>query len=97
MEVIARDREGNEFRKSIEIIEGWPNRDKVIVSFGWPSEYYFEDLESHYPYQKDYCIDMGGLNHKGIPDVSIGADDMDRVVEYVRKETHKCPTPTKTN
>ena len=81
MQVIATDTQGNEFIKTITTrTNANPYNDGLIICFGWPIEYYAEDLLKHYPYQKDMCIDIGSRNHKGLQ-VSISAEQMDKIVE----------------
>lgn len=66
MQVTAIDTQGNEFIKTITTRMSSGEYSKgLVICFGWPVEYYFEDLQKHYPFQNDMCIDMGGLNHKG--------------------------------
>ena len=81
MQVTAKDTQGNEFVKTVttRMSTGKYCRG-LIISFGWPVEYYFEELQKHYPYQKDQCIDISGRNHKGFK-VCISAEQMDKVVE----------------
>ena len=86
MKVIAVDSAGNEFLKQITFFE----RDgKRILSFGWPMEY---DLDSekyglmrHYPFKKSLCIDIGGRNHKGSPNVCISTKQMNSIIEYIKE------------
>ena len=82
MEVIATDTEGHRFKKQISIQKpvGKYGKGRVVICFGWPVEYYAEDLLKHYPFQDDMCIDISGRNHKGCQ-VSISAKQMDEVVE----------------
>jgi len=51
-----------------------------VICFGWPVEYFANDLMKHYPFQKPMCIDMAGQNHLGSP-VTISAEQMDKILE----------------
>ena len=83
MKITAYDKKGNTFLKEVTI-KNYPKRDEEpeeygyygdIISFGWPCEYYINSLKRRFPFEKDLCIDMGGLNHKGSP-VYISKEDM---------------------
>jgi len=78
MIVIARDEKGNKWNKEITFSEG---QSGIIISFGWPCEYYIADLMKRYPFDKPLCIDMCGGNHKG-SNVDISAEDMNKVMEF---------------
>lgn len=81
MQVTAKDTQGNEFIKTVTTrIANSEYSKGLVICFGWPVEYYAKDLLEHYPYQKDMCIDAGGLNHKGFK-VCISAEQMNKIVE----------------
>lgn len=81
MQVTAIDTQGNKFVKTIITRTAETYRSgELVICFGWPVEYYFKDLQKHYPFQKDMCIDMMGLNHKGSK-VTISAEQMDKIIE----------------
>ena len=86
MKVIAVDSAGNEFIKEVIVFK---RKDRKILSFGWPIEYDLDDekygLIRHYPFKKDLCIDMGGRNHKGSPDVCISAKQLNSVIEHIKE------------
>jgi len=69
----AFDKEGNEYPKDVT----------VSIKFGWPAEYELSTLLKHYPFKRDFCIDIGGRNHKGIPEVTIPAKKMDSLFESI--------------
>ena len=81
MQVTAIDTQGNEFVKTVttRMSAGKYSRG-LLICFGWPMEYYAEDLQKHYPFQKEMCIDIGGLNHKGFK-VCISAEQMNKIIE----------------
>lgn len=63
--VIARDEVGNTFTKDVSFRDGQYG---VIVSLGFPVEYYVEDLLAHPPQDGDKLwLDAMGRNHKGSP------------------------------
>ena len=69
----AYDKAGNEYEKNVTI----------SIKFGWPAEYSLASMLEHYPFDKGLCIDMGGRNHKGIPDVTVPAENMNFVIESI--------------
>lgn len=84
MKITIKDNVGNIIEKEIDFI--WCKRsNKMIISFGWPCEYYANNLIKHYPYEKPLCIDMGGRNHKGSP-VDIPPQVMDEIIERYIEE-----------
>ena len=76
---IAKDSKQNEYTKTVQILT-YLDRDPIL-DFGWPCQYGLYDLMRFYPFEKGMCIDMMGLNHKGIPDVMVSASDMNTMVE----------------
>ena len=84
--VEAFDKEGNKYVRTITIEEDRFKNDKdeygyygKIISFGWPVEYYINSLLRNYPLDRDLCIDMSGLNHKG-SQVCIAKDDINKIL-----------------
>lgn len=53
-----------------------------VLSFGWPYNYYINDLFMDYPYSTPLCIDAYGLNHNGSP-VCIGPDTLNDVIRMI--------------
>ena len=90
--VEAFDEKGNRFLKNISFRDSC-NQEKdeygyygKIICFGWPVEYYINSLLRNYPYDRDLCIDMGGLNHKGSP-VRISMVDINKILsQFVDKD-----------
>lgn len=83
LKVKAYDEKQNEYVKNVEVILA--NRygeQRVLVSFGGFVEYDYELLFKNYPYQKELCIDIGGRNHKGFPNVCVSEEEMNRIFEY---------------
>jgi hypothetical protein len=80
MKVEAFDSKGNRFEKEVKLttLDG-----RSILDFGWPVEYYAEDLVKHYPFEKEFCIDMMGKNHAGFGTgpVCISKEDMNKIVQ----------------
>lgn len=82
MKITAIDSKGNEFQKSVSAIN---NQYGLIISFGWPTEYYLSYLLMMYPFESKFVIDMDGRNHKGYP-VFITAEQMNKVVEEYKEK-----------
>lgn len=76
MNAIATDTQGNVFHKKVRIHRDY---ERPVVDFGWPVEYYANDLVKDYPYDRPMRIDIGGRNHRGFP-VEISANEMNRVL-----------------
>jgi len=86
MDVIAQDEEGNEFTKKVVLLRNPYVSDDLIVSFGGPVEYSWKrTMLGNYPFPKPLCIDMGGRNHGGVPNVEVSADNMNKIVEKVNE------------
>ena len=62
--------------------------DKLILSFGWPCEYYADSLFKSFPFKKDLCIDVGGKNHRG-SSVYIRAEDLNSLLIEVSSQNLK--------
>lgn len=50
---------------------------REILSFGFPWEYYFKDIEARYPFQRPLVVDAGN-------DIWIPAKDVNRVIKHFR-------------
>lgn len=82
--VIAIDSKGNEFEKTVMFNETWD-----ILSFGWPIEYYLNDLIKNFIKKRKaikFIIDIGGRNHKGYPDVHIPINDAREIINKAIKK-----------
>jgi len=86
MKVEAIDSKGNVYTKEVRLLT-FANR--WIISFGGFIEYDVEGLVKQYPIDRDFCIDMGGRNHRGIPGVCIKPkvfnDTMEKLVPALCK------------
>lgn len=81
--VEAFDEKGNTFDKVVEFEKNGStlfNKGGTIIHFGGPCSYYVKDLLKNYPLDRNLCIDMCGLNHRGSA-VSISKDDINRLLE----------------
>lgn len=80
--IYAEDEIGNKFKKTVIL-----SKDYKIISFGWPCEYYLNDLIKNIfnciamDKVTRLTIDMCGLNHKGY-EVFI---PIDKTMEILRK------------
>lgn len=86
MIVYAYDKNKNCFAHTVTFHD--IDTDRPIINFYGPCEYYVKDLIDRYPFDKPYCIDMGGANHKGhgTGPVIIDAEQMNQVMEaYLTK------------
>lgn len=83
--VWAYDENGEEFPKYVKPRPRAKHEreDQYILSFGWPVEYYIDDIAEKFPIEEDWCIDAGGRNHKGSP-VYIKARTMNRLLAIYR-------------
>ena len=92
-DIEAFDTDGNRFVKTIEVYEGFnQKKDKYgyygrIISFGWPCEYYINSLLRDYPYSGDFCIDVGGRNHRG-HQTYISKDDMNEILKTFKEKSY---------
>jgi hypothetical protein len=81
VKVTATDTIGNEFEKTVKVLEGTGfHEGELILDFGWPVQYIASHLMEHYPFDKPMCIDMAGRNHRG-HEVNISAEQMNLVLE----------------
>ena len=82
MIVKAFDIQGKKFKKTVKLI--WIE-DRIAVDFGFPIQYYIEDLVEDYPYTDDFCIDIMGRNHGGFGSgpVCVSAKDMNEIVHQL--------------
>jgi len=81
MWVYAVDEKGNEYPKVVSIVPGNIKQYSKLISFGWPCEYDLSNFEWEYVMEHGLCIDIGGLNHKGVPNVCIHYTDMRRIYD----------------
>lgn len=82
--ITAFDNANNIYKKTVMFNEKWD-----IISFGWPCEYYFDDLIKNINNNKKatkFVIDIGGRNHKCIPGVYIPIEDIKHIL---KKAIHK--------
>lgn len=76
----AYDEAGNTYDKVVTFRDH-PDRQDVILSFGWPCEYGVASLLKYsYPLKDDLCIDACGLNHKGHA-VYVKKEDVNRFIK----------------
>jgi len=75
--VYASDERGNRFLKIAHLAA----RDLGVLCLGGPIQYRLADIDWNYLGERDnpFCIDAGGLNHRGIPGVCISRSDIIRV------------------
>lgn len=80
----AYDKGGKKYDKVVTTRDH-PDRQDVILSFGWPCEYGVASLlEYSYPLKADLCIDAGGRNHNGKGHaVYVKKEDVNRIVKEV--------------
>jgi len=80
MIVEAFDSQGRKFQKEVKLTT---LDSRSILDFGWPVQYYVEDMVKDYPFKKDLCIDMMGKNHAGFGTgpVCISKEDMNKIVQ----------------
>lgn len=76
--VFAIDKEGNLFKKTVKIMDIYTN--KPVLYFDNFCNYYIKDLGKDYPFTKDMCIDAMGRNYKGIENVIIKKEDMNKIL-----------------
>lgn len=88
--VEAYDENGNTFLKYVHIILRTPfgveedTLKRPVVSFGWPVEYYINDLARSFPFEKPLCIDAMGRNHRNSA-VYVKADDVNKAfVKFIK-------------
>ena len=85
--VIATDDAGNTFAKDVIMRYDPTNTfDKWMIDFGGWANYYATDLFKRWiennPSKKPFCLDIGGRNHRGSPNVCVSHEDMTAVVDW---------------
>lgn len=76
--VTATDEEGNTYTKEAKY-----NKEENILSFGGFCMYDVDYLMKYYPFDKPFCIDIGGRNHKGIPNVCISSKEINNILKEI--------------
>ena len=83
--VVAQDEQGGVYDKTVRLyLEDDP--DRAVLSFGGPCEYSLGGQYGLKHHAGRLCIDGQGLNHRGVPNVRISAEDMAEILAWARKE-----------